>query len=53
MPVEFIGPVAGVDNLSQLIVRLPAFVGNALELRLTLIVLGGTSNTAPIRIAAP
>ena len=53
VPVEFIGPVAGVDNLSQLIVRLPAFAGNARELRLTLIVLGGTSNTAPIRIAAP
>lgn len=51
--VEFIGPVAGIDNLSQLIVRLPAFVGNARELRMKLIVLGGSSNTAPIRIAAP
>jgi Calx-beta domain-containing protein len=53
VPIEFIGPVAGVDNLSQLIVRLPAFVGNANELRIKLIVLGGASNTASIRIAAP
>src|SRR6185369_16886572 len=53
VPVEFIGPIAGVDNLWQLIVRLPDSIGNARELKITLIVLGGASNTAPIRIAAP
>ena len=53
VPVEFIGPMAGVDNLWQLIVRLPDSIGNARELKITLIVLGGASNTAPIRIAAP
>lgn len=53
LPVEFIGLVTGVDNLSQIIVRLPDSVGNAHELRIKLIVLGGASNTAPIRIAAP
>ena len=51
--VEFIGPVTGVDNLSQIIVRLPNHVGDTRELKLKLIVLGGASNTAPIRIAGP
>lgn len=53
LPVEFIGAVPGVNDLSQVVVRLPDSVNNANELKLKLTVHGQASNIAPLRIAAP
>ena len=51
LAVEHVGPLAGTNGVSQVIVRLPDTVGNAQELRVKLTLRGQSSNVAPIKIA--
>ena len=51
LAVEYVGPIAGVNGVSQIIVRLPDTVGNARELRVKVKLRGQSSNVAAIEIA--
>jgi hypothetical protein len=50
LPVEYVGPIAGTNGLSQIIVRLPDTIGSAHELRLKINLRGQPSNVAAIQI---